>query len=127
MAHNGSSRASFVAAVAAGASVNDAAARIGVSRRTATRWHNDPTTRGQIDSLSRATLVHARDRLLELVDEATDTLAAVMTDKSAGASARVSAARCVLSTLVPLNEATEMAHRLSEVEAILAARKRWTE
>ena len=65
-------------------------------------------------------------RLLALVDGAADTLAAVMADTTAGASARVSAARCVIATLVPLHEATEVEHRLAEVGAVLAAQKRWT-
>ena len=60
--------------------MTDAAQAAGVSRRTATRWFGEPEVLAEIERLRRATLSHARDRLLGLVDAAADALADVLAD-----------------------------------------------
>jgi hypothetical protein len=100
-----------------------------VSQRTAIRWHHEPEVLSELARPQRATLRHARERLLGLVDVAADTLAAVMADPESPA-ARVSAARTVLAQALKLDERTELERRLAELEQAVerqeAARRRWS-
>ncbi len=68
---------------------------------------------------------HAARRMLGLVDLAADTLDAVMRDVDAGAGARVSACRTVLTSVVALTDAVEIERRLAEVEAAVGERTNW--
>lgn len=110
-----------IAAIAGGASINDAASEVGVSRRTVSRIVNSPDGKAALAELRAVALDHAATRLLGLVDAAADTLADVMADTDAGASARVAAARAVLAHAVSLRELTELESRLGVVEQRLAA------
>jgi len=124
MAHLGADRDVFVAALATGKSVTNAAQAASVSRRTATRWFNEPEVQAGLTRLRRATLDHARLRLLGLVDAAADTLGAVMADGESPA-ARVSAARTVLAQVLRFDERTEMEERLQRIEQHIEAQKQW--
>ena len=124
MAHLGADRDVFVAALATGKSVTNAAQAASVSRRTATRWFNEPEVQAGLTRLRRATLDHARLRLLGLVDAAADTLGAVMADGESPA-ARVSAARTVLAQVLRFDERTDLQERLQRVEQAIEARRRF--
>ena len=128
MTPDGTRRATFVSTLAASKSVADAAKAAGISDRTAARWHAEPDVRDELERLRRATLEHARTRLLGLVDEAADTLAAVMGERT-GAPA-VSAARTVLAQALRLDERVELERRIAELESYAskqqeAQRGRW--
>jgi len=114
-----------LAAIATGSSVNDAARLAGVSRRTASRIINDPRSQERLAGMREATMEHAARRMLGLVDLAANTLDAVMRDTEAGASARVSACRTVLTSVVTLTDAVEIERRLAEVEAAVGERTNW--
>ena len=114
-----------LAAIATGSSVNDAARLAGVSRRTASRIINDPRSQERLAGMREATMEHAARRMLGLVDLAANTLDAVMRDTEAGASARVSACRTVLTSAVTLTDAVEIERRLAEVEAAVGERTNW--
>ncbi len=126
MAQTDSSATEVVlAAIAAGSSVNDAAESAGVSRRTASRIVNDPRSQARLAEMREGTMDHAARRMLGLVDLAADTLDAVMRDTEAGAGARVSACRTVLTSAVTLTDAVEIERRFAEVEAAVGERTNW--
>jgi len=113
----------FVSALATGSTVSDAAVTAGVSKRTGIRWHNEPEVQAELGEVRRATLTHARRKLLGLVDAAADALGAVMADADSPA-ARVSAAKTVLAQVLRFDERTELEERLQRVEQAIEARRR---
>jgi hypothetical protein len=118
MATDGNRRALFVAALARGATVLDASEAAGISERTAHRWFRQPDVAGAVEEARKATLGHARERLLGLVDAAADTLRQVMAESSADA-ARVAAARTVLAQALRFDERDELERRLAELEQVV--------
>ncbi len=124
MAQNGTQRAMFVAELAAGRTVSEAAAKAGISRRTAARWHREPDVVAELDRMRRSTLSHARERLLDLVDQAVGALSRVMADTESPA-ATVAAARTVLAHVLRFDERTELEERLRLVEQHIEAQQRW--
>jgi len=112
-----------VATIAAGGRVEDAARAAGVSESTAWRRLSDPEVAAAIAD-ARATI--ARDVLTRAAAHAlaaVDTLAAIMRDADAPESARIAAARAILTTAGTYGQAAETAARLEALEAALSARR----
>jgi predicted short-subunit dehydrogenase-like oxidoreductase (DUF2520 family) len=124
MAADGSRRALFVAALAEGATVNDAATAAGISKRTAWRWHREPEVVAELDRLRRATIRHARDRLLAVVDDAVGWLIDVGANGKADA-ARVAAGRAVLIHAERMHAVADINERLDRIESVIEAQQRF--
>ena len=124
MAQNGTLRAVFAAELAAGRTVSEAAARAGISMRTAARWHREPEVQAELERMRRSTLSHARERLLDLVDQAVGALSRVMASTESPA-ATVAAARTVLAHVLRFDERTELEERLRVIEQHIEAHQRW--
>ncbi len=111
--------AQLVAALAAGKTVEEAAARAGVSVRTVFRRLQEPAFQDAV--------TEARDDLVEravadataAMGEAVQTLRALLDPKHA-ATARLGAARALLELTLKLRDASELAQRLTQLERAFA-------
>ena len=108
--------------------MSEAAAKVGVSGRTAARWHREPDVQAELERMRRSTLSHARERLLDLVDQAVGSLSRVMANTESPA-ATVAAGRTVLAHVLRFDERTELEERLrlveQHVEQHVDAQQRW--
>ncbi len=90
-------RPAIVAALAAGASQDEAAAAAGVSRSTLTRMLGaDPEMRTEIDQARVAMMDDLASRLNQLAPTAIDTLGQIVANPDIAASVRVRAAEVIL-------------------------------
>jgi hypothetical protein len=85
-----------VAAVLAEPTLDDAARAAGVATRTLRRWRAEPAFAQALEAAAGEAFDEALARVRGIAGAAVETLREVMTDPAAPASARVSAARCVL-------------------------------
>ncbi len=85
-------------ALASGEPHRSIADSLGVSERTVRRYAADPTVAARVREARRATWEHGLGALLDKVTAAVGVLDDVMTDDGAPATARVAAARAVLSS-----------------------------
>jgi hypothetical protein len=108
----------FVAELASGRTVSEAAAKAGISKRTAARWHRDPDVVAALDRMRTATLSHARDVLLGMIDEAAGWLRRAGNSDSPAAVA--SAARCVFTQASRYQDMTAIEEQLDELRQAVA-------
>jgi hypothetical protein len=107
----------LIAALAGGATIQDAAKAARVSRRTVHRRLADPTFRQQVDEARSKILDHLVDQLGAGALEAVAALRAVLVEPTRdGGGVTVQAARALLGSLVPLREQHEIGRRLDELE-----------
>lgn len=103
-----------------GGSVDNAARAAGVSGRTVQRRLADPQFRQALDKL-RTEMIHRAVGMLTAASfEAVKTLLGLLESSQSG-SVRLGAARAILEIGLKLREYTELAERLSAVEAQLRA------
>lgn len=125
MAANGRKNAETLAlALAAGDSITDAAAKAGMSERTAYRRRADPTFRQRVEQLRAEMIGRAMGRMADSMTEAANALRALLSAQSE--SVRLGACRAMLELGVKLREAVEFEARLAELERVqsISTRKR---
>ena len=115
--HNGD--AALVAALAGGATHQEAAAQAGMSERTAYRRVADDSFRQQLAEARGALITRATGRLAAACSAAAATLAALL--KADSENVRLGAARSILELAVRLRESEELEGRVAALEAQHAA------
>lgn len=112
----------LAARLAAGDTVPQAAAALGVCDRTVQRWADDPAVKAEVTRLQGAALSAVSARLRTAATSAIDWLEAVGADTASPPAARVSAARAVLGGgLLEYVEAQELEARIKALEDALAS------
>jgi len=106
----------FVEALAAGQNVTQAAVTAGVGRRTAARYHQDPSVRAALAAAQSDALGQVTRRAVAEMVKALDTLAGIMANERASPSARVAAARAVLESGLRFTELCDLARRVDDLE-----------
>jgi hypothetical protein len=101
-------------ALAAGDSIADAAAKAGMSERTARRRLADPSLRQHIEKLRAAMIERALGRMADSMTEAADVLRALLQAKTE--SVRLGAARSLLDLGTKVRDAVDMEARVAELE-----------
>ncbi len=107
--------AALIAALAGGATVQDAATAAGVGVATARRRLKEPDFRHQVDQARAEILTGAMSRLSAACTDAVTTLTSLLAAESE--SVRLGAARSILDAALRWREQTELAERLDAVEA----------
>ena len=107
-------------------SVEAAAESVGISRRTGSRWMQDPAVVQRLTEVRRQGMQHAMTRLQTAASRAVDCLSAVQQDAESE-SARVSAARCLLEMALRAAEIGDIEERLEKLEQIAKAHGAWRE
>ncbi|HEX4150342.1 MAG TPA: helix-turn-helix domain-containing protein [Pirellulales bacterium] len=105
--------------LAAGATVADAARRVGISERTAWRRLQDPAFKARVAQTRRDAFVQAIGVLQSASVKAAKTLRDLLVDESAGI--RLRSAVAVLETASRLGELVELGERLAALESRQAA------
>lgn len=101
-------------ALAAGATIKDAAQQSRVSEPTARRRLADPTFRRRVSELRAELVERAVAKLTATMTDAADCLRRLL--KARGESIRLGAARSILELACKLRETTELEARLAELE-----------
>lgn len=112
----------FAGLLALSKSVREAAKAARISETTAWRWLSDPTVRALANEKLDAVLASAVHAASARMTQALETLAAIMGNERAPASARVSAARCILATGLRYHEQLTLAERVAALEELLGVR-----
>ena len=105
----------LLAALAGGATHQEAATQAGVSERTAYRRLEDPAFRQQLAEARGALITRAVGRLARDCAAAAATLAALL--KANSETARLGAARSILELAVKMRESEELEARVTALEA----------
>jgi hypothetical protein len=121
VAHRGRENADapLIAALAGGATVQDAAEVAGVAPRTVHRRLEDPAFRQSVANARTELIARAVGSLAESASEAASTLRALLGAETPPA-VRLGAARSVLDLVVKLREHDELAERIAALEGRLA-------
>jgi len=110
----------FAVSLAAGRPVAEAARGLDLAERTAYRWAASAKMKARVAELRIRMTDEAIGQLSGAAAEAAAVLRAVMTDPENPPTARVAAARAILSDLLSLREHLDLAGRLAELEGRLA-------
>lgn len=102
------------AALVAGDTVRDAAAKAGIGRRTLTRWLANPKFVARVEALRTEAVTTAMNRLNTSMSAAADTLTELLTDDDA--QMRFKAAKAVLEITMRLKEHGELTQRIMDLE-----------
>jgi hypothetical protein len=118
-----------LAALAAGATQQEAAERVGVSERTVRRWLADATFRAKLTQLQREMTERALATLTDCLTVAALTLRHLMLSAK-GEAVRLGAARSIFEVQVRLKENAELkeelrllAQRMEEIESCRQQRR----
>ena len=111
----------FCGALLSYPTVEAAAQSVGVSARTATRWLKSPEFRDAYVESRQATIEAAAGLLRASASGCIETLAMIAIDKESPATARVSAAKSVLDTMLKITELSELEARLRTLESNIIA------
>ncbi|HTU18561.1 MAG TPA: hypothetical protein VMG10_10915 [Gemmataceae bacterium] len=106
----------LLAALAIGATVENAARKAGISERTAYRRLADPDFQARVDQMRRENLARTAGMLSGAALGSVKTLVDLAQDVSVPASVRRGAARDVLDMAVKYRESAEMEQRLAAIE-----------
>jgi len=106
----------FLAALASSRTVKEAADSAKIGERTAWRYLADPGVKAELAAGQDALLGMATRGLVEDMQTARLVLKAVMLDRTAAPSARVSAARAVLEASLRFAEMVSLAERVARLE-----------
>jgi hypothetical protein len=122
MAHRGRKNAdeAFLTALACGATVENAAVKTGIGRRTAHRRLQDPDFQRRLSEIKSAMVRRATDMLTAASLESVKTLLALQ-DPKTPAAVRLGAARSVLEIGVRLRDSGDLNERIEALENQLAA------
>ena len=101
-------------ALAAGATIADAARQAGCSTRTISRWLDDPGFVSRVDAERSAIIGQATSKLGSAAGKAVEVLAELLGDELP--TVRLSAARAVLDSLLKLRQECEVERRLAALE-----------
>jgi hypothetical protein len=120
MAHRGRKNADevFLATIACGATVESAASKAGISRRTAHRRLLDPQAQKQLAELRAETVRRCCALLTAASLEAVKTLLDLQHPQTLP-GVRLGAAKAIIELGTRLREQTEMAERIAALEARL--------
>lgn len=99
--------------------IRDAASQVGIGEATLRRWLAQPTFGQAYRDARRQILTRATDLLAQASIGAVFTLASIMANPQATATARVSAARTVLEMAYRASELDDLAAHVEEVDARL--------
>ncbi|MHB1701889.1 MAG: hypothetical protein ACYCSN_17515 [Acidobacteriaceae bacterium] len=110
-----------IAALLTAPTIAEAAKACGAGETTLYRWLSDADFQTQFRAAKRAALEQAISRLSTISGEAVETLRSVMKDEDAPASARVTAAKAVLDTVIKAAEVEDLSVRVAELERLLTA------
>jgi hypothetical protein len=113
--------AALLTALAAGATVRDAARRAGVSERTAHRRLADPDFRRRLTEARAGMVERALGQLAEGSTEAVATLRKLL--KAKGDTVKLGAARTILEVGNKLRESVELQQRIAALEQRLEERE----
>lgn len=89
---------------------------VGLSERQIRRILERPEVRAKVAQLRAEALERAAGRLSDLAGEAVDTLAELMRAKDSQDTVRLAAARAILATVLPVQDAVDVAARLDALE-----------
>lgn len=122
MAHRGRKNAddALLLAVACGVTVENAAAKAGVSTRTATRRMADPTFQKRLRAMRLDMVQRTMGALTAAGQEAVRTLLELL--KGSTPSVRLGAVRMVLEMGIKMREVADLEERLAALEEQLAAK-----
>jgi hypothetical protein len=116
MADNGRpTGAVLIAALAAGATVRDAARQAKVAERTVYRRLEDATFRRQVTDARGEILARTVGRLADATTLAVDTLCTLLASDEPGA-VKLGAARAILAEVVRLREHVDLAEQMRRLE-----------
>ena len=113
---NKAAEQALLAALAIGATVENAARKAGISERTAYRRLADPDFQVRVDQMRRENLARTAGMLSGAALGSVKTLVDLAQDVSVPASVRRGAARDVLDMAVKYRESAEMEQRLAAIE-----------
>jgi hypothetical protein len=108
-------------ALATGASINDAAERIGVDRKTIQRRLADPEFRRLVSEFRGELIATTLGRMADKMTRAADGLAALLDDSNPWI--RLCAIRAMLSFGLKLRDFVDVDERIHELEAELARKQ----
>lgn len=94
----------------------DASKQIGISYSTLWRWLQEPNFQRALKEAKKQAVSHATSTLSKICHESVLTLQEIMNDNEAPASARVSAAKCVLESGLKGIELDDLEARLAALE-----------
>jgi len=98
--------------------VQEAADRVGVSRKTVHKWLRDPDFRAALASKEDRILSRIEARLAGELLAAVDTLSEIHQDKSASSSARTKAAVAIIDRFLRIKEKHDLLERIERLEVI---------
>jgi transposase-like protein len=110
-----------IVALLSNSTIRRAAKAVGVDDGTLFRWLQDKDFHTAYRAARRETVTQAIARLQQASSEAVNTLREIVKDKKQPAPARVSAAKAILEFSIKAVELEDMADRIAEIEALLAA------
>ncbi len=113
---NKAAEQALLAALAIGATVENAARKAGISERTAYRRLADPDFQARVDQMRRENLARTAGMLSGAALGSVKTLVDLAQDVAVPASVRRGAARDVLDMAVKYRESAEMEQRLAAIE-----------
>lgn len=117
---NKAAEQALLAALAIGATVENAARKAGMSERTAYRHLADPDFQARVEQMRRENLARTGGMLSGAGLASVKTLVDLAQDVSVPASVRRGAARDVLDMAVKYRESAEMEQRLAAIEERLS-------
>ena len=106
----------FIGAIVAGMTHAEAAATVGVTARTATRYMGDPLVKAALSEVMDATFGQVTQRMAGGTNEALDVLRGIMADVAVSASVRVRAAVAWLDAAPKWREAVDLVDRVTALE-----------
>lgn len=106
--------AAFLAALAAGSTVAEAAEACGVSERTAYRWLTVEGVKKALNQLRAGMTSGALGILTSHLTEAAETLTNLLTSDSE--SVRLQASRAIFQTTLEIRQTVDMEDRIAELE-----------
>ena len=113
---NKAAEQALLAALAIGATVENAARKAGISERTAYRRLADPDFQARVEQARRENMARTAGMLTGAALGSVKTLVDLQQDVSVPASVRRGAARDVLDMAVKYRESAEMEQRLAAIE-----------
>jgi hypothetical protein len=111
----------FVGHLLTSKTIDEAASKVGVSSRSATRWLRTEEFRSVYVEHRQATLQNVATMLRQSSVGAVEALAAVIKDPDAPATAKTNAAKSILDSMLRVIETQEIESRLKALEEIAQA------
>ncbi len=106
-----------------GTTLEAAAASAGVSARTLRRWRAEPPFAARLRDAQDQAFEFARNGVRAAALDAVEALREVVRDRAGAASARVSAAKCILDVALRSREVDELVARVDAMEQLTRDRE----